>query len=463
MAKSYNALYPAAFAAVLFIFTLLSITSFPSPLLWDSSVYIGMGKYIWSSGHSGLWEPSRPLLLPSLLGFFWALGLQPHFFGAVAMLLFSLGCCCLTYMLASKVFCRKTGLLSMALFSFLPSFFMLNNTILTEIPSTFFFLLGVYFSVRKRYMLSGLFLGLAFMTRFFQIILIMPLIAFVLYRCCKKKERWADFAKLIICFIIPVLIYLGLNSFLYSNPFYPFLLQSFMTQYTGWAFHKPISYYFLGLARENILFVFILASAFAVLYRAKPLQSMVLAVFACSFLLFSLAQHKEMRILIPLLPFMCILAADGIVFLSAALGKYKNAAIAAALIVFLALAAPQMKHDVHDANLGAFYDYSQRIGAGKLWISNPSFIARTDLLAYELIYFPLYDSRKALSLQEKAHQADIVMLNTCDILPCPPSDISCDEATEGLVSSLKSSLSLVYSENVAGCDYYIFEGALKKI
>ena len=50
-------------------------------LWWDSSVYIGMGKYIYSSGELGLYEASRPLIWPLILGFFWKLGLDVIFFG----------------------------------------------------------------------------------------------------------------------------------------------------------------------------------------------------------------------------------------------------------------------------------------------------------------------------------------------------------------------------------------------
>ncbi|MDO8661514.1 MAG: hypothetical protein Q7K43_06500, partial [Candidatus Woesearchaeota archaeon] len=46
---------------------------------WDSGVYIGMGKWLWSLSTSGLWEDFRPVLWPIVLGFFWKIGLNPVF------------------------------------------------------------------------------------------------------------------------------------------------------------------------------------------------------------------------------------------------------------------------------------------------------------------------------------------------------------------------------------------------
>ena len=56
-------------------------------LLWDSSVYAGMGKFIFSLGKAGLWEHIRPVLLPFFLGIFWKLNLDAIFFGQILEIL----------------------------------------------------------------------------------------------------------------------------------------------------------------------------------------------------------------------------------------------------------------------------------------------------------------------------------------------------------------------------------------
>src|SRR3989338_477668 len=69
-------------------------------LWWDSSVYLGMGKYIYSLGETGLYEESRPLVWPLILGVFWKFGLDAAFFGRLAVLIFSIGTIISAYFIA---------------------------------------------------------------------------------------------------------------------------------------------------------------------------------------------------------------------------------------------------------------------------------------------------------------------------------------------------------------------------
>src|SRR3989338_1546051 len=80
------------------------------PLWWDSHVYIGMGKYIFSGGQLGIWEVFRPILYPLLLGLFWKFGFNPIIFGKIMDLLLSLICIYLVYKIAKEVFNEKVAL-----------------------------------------------------------------------------------------------------------------------------------------------------------------------------------------------------------------------------------------------------------------------------------------------------------------------------------------------------------------
>jgi len=138
------------------IFFLFFSILYWTPLDWDSAVYIGMGKYIFSFGDSGLWEASRPLLWPIILGLIWKIGLNPVIFGKAISLLFAIGCIFMTYLLGKEVFDENTGLLAAIFIAFTPAFFLAGSQIMTEIPSAFFALTGVYLFIRKRYAYSGI-------------------------------------------------------------------------------------------------------------------------------------------------------------------------------------------------------------------------------------------------------------------------------------------------------------------
>ena len=104
-----------------------------------------------------------------------------------------------------------------------------------------------------------------------------------------------------------------------------------------------------------------------------------------------------------------------------------------------------------------FYNYieNEKIGNG-LWISNPSFIAYSNAKADELIYYPLYNSEKIDSLIANIDNAEHVLINTCDILPCPPDDNTCSKKHDDFIDLLKNRFSLKLYNEFGSCKHYIF-------
>jgi len=445
------------FVLILLLFFIVKIYSIfiVHDIWWDSSVFLGMGKYIYSFSEVGLWESSRPLVWPLVLGFFWKIGLDAVFFGKLLMILFSSGILILTYLTAHEVFNKKVALVSSLFLALSSTFFLFNNILHTEIVSTFFALFGSYLFIKKHYNLSGLLLGIAFMTRFFQLLVFVALSLILFYLFMKKKIPYRILFYFSLFFLIPVIPYLILNYILYNNPLHPFILQSFMSQFTGWVFFQPFYFYFVNLVKENILVLFsVLALLF--IFRKPEFKKMYIAiVFLFIFIPYNLVAHKEMRLLIPALPFLYILTSYGLFYFIGLFKRNKNIILSLLLLTFLILSVPNLRFDTYEDNLDPFYDYvkNTQIDDG-LWISNPAFIAFSSEKA-ELIYFPLYNSEKIDQLGSDILDAEHILLNTCDI-PCPPSDSSCEQKSEGFISLLKSKFNLVYSE-LDQCEYYIFQ------
>lgn len=447
--------------AFFLFFILISIVYLSSLLVhhdiwWDSAVFLGMGKYIYSFGSAGLWEASRPVLWPLILGLFWKLGLDALLLGKITVIIFSLGVILLTYLIAASLFDRKIALIASLFLSLSQTFFMFSNIMHTEIPSAFFAMLGLYFFIRKRYNYSGLFLGIAFMTRFFQLFAAAPLFLLLLYLTAKNKESLRALFNFSVFFLIPVIPYLMLNYLLYNNPVYPFLLQAFMTKYTGWVFNQPFYFYIISLARENFLAVFsILGLAFS--FRRHDFGKYALAfAFLGSFVPYNMAMHKEMRLLIPVLPLLYILASYGIVYFAGLLKKKKNLVLYSMLAVFFALSLPDLRFDSYDDGLDLFYIYVDESDAENLWISNPAFIAFSGKKADELIYYPVYGSERIDELKKGIGNANAVLINTCDI-PCPGYDEACGQKHSGFIDLLREEFLLVQSAEKGHCAYYIFE------
>ena len=422
---------------------------------WDSSVYLGIGKYIYSSGEAGLWEPSRPLVWPLMLGFFWEMGYV--FFGKLLVVFFSSGVLLLTYLIAKDLFNKKIAIIA-SLFLFLSqTFFLFNNILHTEIPSAFFVLLGFYFFVKKRYNLSALFLGIAFMTRFFQIFAFIPLILLLFYYFVRGKEHYRTLFYFSLYFLIPVVPYLISNYILYDNPFYPFLLQSWMSEYTGWVFSQPFYFYFVNLVKGNVLVLFAVLGLVFVFKRPSLDKVALVLLFLFVFVPYNLVAHKEMRLLITALPFLYILAAYGLLGFVNNFKKNKTLILSLLLIVFFIFNVPKLRFDMYEDNLEVFHNYIGNKGiVGGLWISNPAFIAYSDNKADELIYYPLYNSEKIDFLVDNVDNAEHVLLNTCDLLPCPSPDIACNRKHNAFIDLLKEKFVLVSNTKHAQCEYYIF-------
>lgn len=422
---------------------------------WDSSVYLGMGKYIFSFGESGLWEASRPLMWPVVLGLFWKLGLDPVLFGKITVILSSLGILVLTFLLAERAFGRKVAFASSLILSIFPTFFLFTGVLHAEIPSTFLFMLGLYYFVVHRYKLSGIILGLAFMSRFFQIFGVLALGVYMLYLIHKKKMFARHLFEFSLFFLIPVIPYLVLNYLLYGHPLYSFLLQQFMTQNTGWIFHQPWDFYFLGLFNETVLVIF---SVIGFLYFwRKPNKDSILIflVLLFQFVPYNLTAHKEMRLLIAVLPFLAMFISYGIF---QCLGNFrKRNYVAYALIVaFVILTVPKLQINNYDDNLDIFRDYVLDIEPGSnVYISNPSFVVDSDLKA-ELIYYPLYSSEKIVELKREILEIDEFLLNSCDILPCPAKDQLCAERHYSFLLDLEKSIALKFMTQIGECTYSIY-------
>jgi len=423
-------------------------------ILWDSAVYIGMGKFIFSFGKIGLWEPARPLVLPLFLGLFWRLGLDSVVFGSVLTVVFSIGCLCLTYLIGKEVFNEKIGLLSAFLLAFSPSFLFYSSSVLTGIPSTFFGLVSVYFLIKKKYFLSGLFIGLGFMTRFLQLFVLLPVVVYMVF----EKRRVRGLFRLGYGFSMVVIPYLVFNLFFYKNPIFPLILQMFMSRYTGWVYHNGLTFYFINILKENFLLLFSVVGVILVLMKRKSKQMVVLGIFLLFFIFFNSIAHKEVRFVLVFLPYMYLIAAYGIFKGIDLIKKEKNMfrfIVFVFMVVWLVQVTTQFEIPIYKG-YPEFRGYLADGVEGGLWVSNPIFVVDSDSGVDELVYYPLYNSKRIGVLIEELDGAEHILIDTCDILPCPPSDKLCVGRSEGFLGLLKDRFDVVHYKKEDNCEEFIF-------
>ncbi len=447
---------------VVFICANILFLNFYFDVWWDSSVYIGMGKYIFSLGQLGLWEESRPLILPLMLGIGQILNFDLIYFGRIISITFAILAIIAVYKIGVELFSKKVGVLAAFFTSFSYTFLFFSPNMLTEIPSTSFVLLAFYFFVKNRFFLMGVFSGLAIVTRLFQVFTLIGLALVFLVFLLRKPSFHKKFMYVILGAAVFVLPYVLLNYYLYNDILLPFKVQGHLTKTTGWMLYKEHGFYFTGLLKENFFIIFLLA--LPVFFKRNYKFYALLSIPLIYILIFTFVKHKEMRFMIAILPFLYLLVAY---CLEQIYNRLKNKTIAieflsVMIVVWLLITFSNFtdvisyKHQRDDEGFLYFQDYLKN-KEGVIWITNPLYALYSNSKIDGLLYF--YSSKNLISfIDRNKHNVDIVLFNDCDV-PCSPNDPSCFESKKILIDALVK-FEKIYEKKVDSCIYRIFSRAI---
>ena len=447
------------FIVLLFLVLKFLTLSIYKIVWWDAAVYIGMGKYIYSLGQIGLWEYTRPVVWPIILGFFWKIGLDTVLAGRIIEIAFGGLCILLTYKIAEKLLDKKTALLASMFLAISPTFFFFNGLMLTEIVSTFFALFALCFFIDKRYIISGIFFGMAFLTRFLQLLVFISLLLVMLFSM--NKKNLVDLSKVIAGFFIVLLPFLILNQFLYNSFLFPFVQHITITKNSGWLNYQPLKFYFFELFKEN-LFYLLLVFSIVLIFKGKNLNKKITAAaFLLAFIFFNLIKQKEMRFLIILMPYMYMLISLPIIYL---FDKLQNNAYRTAFIILITLSLTYSANNIYlyyqkeSAKTSPYAELEGKFSdaSGNIWVSSPIIAVSSDKRISRLLYYPFFDKEIKNDIAQDAENADFIFLDLCDI-GCRPNDSECEKEKINLLINFRQKLKLIYSSKNNGCDQYIFK------
>ncbi len=434
-------------AAILIVFASLSLclSISDSAIWWDSAVYLGMGKYLWSNGESGLLEPSRPLVLPFLLGFFWKIGANQALFANILSILFSIGVVFLTYLLGKQMYAEHIGIIAALFVAFSNTFLYFGHRPMTEIPSTFFLLLGLLLFFKNKHFLAGIFLGISFLTRFFQLLFIA---AFFIgaFAVIKRRAGLLDMAKGFTAAIIP---YALLSWLMYGNLFEPLAAQYVLSMNTGVIYSEHAFFYLIGLLKENFFIVAILALPF---FKATKETKVFAMPILLTLLIYSAFSHKEMRVVLVILPLLMIMAVHSTVLVFQYFSKrHKALATIASVILavlWLALSIANLMPSLSSGSTistqeRSFQAFMAQHEEKEFWISNPKYALFSDAKVSGLLYYPTI-----------AGTPDIALTNSCDFLG---NNKAYTEITAGHVKLVENSMRSTSIQTENDCVYRIFE------
>ena len=441
----------------LFLCANIIFLNFYRDVWWDSSVYIGMGKYIFSSGQSGLWEESRPLMLPLILGIGWKLGFDAVYFGRLVSITFAILTIFMTYAIGLKIFSKKAGLLAAFFTAFSYTFLFFSSNILTETPSAFFALLAFYFFLSNRFFLMGLFSGVAVMMRFFQAFALLGLYAVFLVYFYKKPNFHKKLGYLSLGLLLPIALYLLVNYYMYDDMLLPYKTQSYLTRTTGWMMYEEYGFYLIGLFKENFFLISLLFLPFA--FKRNHAFYAVFLSPLIYIIIFSLVKHKEMRFMLIILPFLYLLAAycleriyKKIHHKKTALALFCIMGMLWVFMVFESFKGINYRYQADDRGFLYLQNYL-RDNKGNVWITNPLYALYSDGKISGL----LYSSQQMINFISKGKdKVDIVLFNNCDI-PCPPAKIDtlCEE-NKKMLQNILTKFKKIYEKDKDSCRYEIY-------
>jgi hypothetical protein len=415
----------------------------PREPTWDAAVYWGAGKFLWSAGSAGLWEPLRPPLLPLVLGMLWRAGLPPLaaflFVGMVSIVAVYF----LLVLLGRRLGVRRTWIVALAALS--PLLVWSAPRGLTEVPAVALALASLLLFVKDRHFLAGLVAALAFLTKFPMGLVVVALAAAIMF--AKRDEQqehkqqqlthnWLarelslvkEVAVLCAGFLVPLAVYLVANLLAYGNPFLPFTEGAMVIAKAGiWLYPEGPFFYLLGAIKENLLLFFALPG---VILAVRKRSRAAIAVASAALLLmvyFSVLPHKEVRFLALFLPFLGLLAA----LCLDAVASWRWYIVLPAVLVLLQLILVGVYWSHYDAPYDVQLhaaDSSLRSIEGMVLVSTPRPALEVDA-RLALAYYPVFDEERVAGIKAMMPSYGALQWSDCDIV-CAPGDAGaqCEKA-----------------------------------
>ncbi len=224
--------YNLGFLLVLLFSTIIRIYYFfitkTQPLWYDESDYMATGLH-WVTNLPYYVNPQRPPLLPFLEFLIFKLSLGEITIRLI-LVLFSVGVVILTYLIGKEMYDKRVGLIASVIMALFWEVLFNTTRLHVEIPLLFFTYLSIYFfwkgyikKEKRHYIwLFGVFLALAFLTKYTIFLFGLTLLIFLLVterlKFLKNKDLWTA-VLLFFIFLIPYFIW----AYVSFDTLFPFL------------------------------------------------------------------------------------------------------------------------------------------------------------------------------------------------------------------------------------------------
>jgi hypothetical protein len=365
-----------AFALIYAILVSLNLSK--SPIQWDEVIHLNNGLLLLRGDYAGVGSFYPPLFDVVTMGFFKVLGVT-LLSGRLVSVTFSLLSLWVVFELVYRTYGALIALIASILLGIFPGFLWLSRLAMIETMLVFFFTASLFFFFSwlrnhqdKMLVLSGLMLGLGFLTKYQMLIAGVFMVASILLSAKGDLKRlFSKFTLLIITAAALAIPWVLISYQIYGSKMlydWMYALQTGNPEKSLYSARFPLPiFYFIEMTWPYsdvhpislLLFTISLLGLGLFAWRRKTEDKMLLTWFIVVFVFFTLIPNKHWRYVLPLFPALAISAASFIFFFyekaesawrgHISINKKRAVKVAAGLFtVFLAVGAIFSAKDAFD-------------------------------------------------------------------------------------------------------------------
>lgn len=442
----------AALVLGLFAVAELSIIAhiWNKPLIWDTAIYLAMGKYLFTGGAIGLWEVFRPPLLPVLAGRLWKAGMPPVGFTRFVAFTISFTGLAGIYWMVRDLYSKQEAYITVGLIAGTFTYFWWSNALLTGIPASILVFTSLYLAHKQRYLIAGLVGGLAFLTRFPSAVLGPAAVAFIAYSYYRKDDYRAMIRNAGLYtagFFLVATPYLAAMQYFYGSFLEPFVSGIAVPASNADKYLAGFYYLYNGIKTNPLLLGVLPGIYYAVKERQTEVYGFLFA-FVALYGFFSVFPHKEVRFILLFLPIMALFAARGY---SRHLNNYRSVVMLALIGLTIVGSFGMTYYDNRSVNEDAVKYYRAHSNLSGVVAANDA-----SIMAYgDIKYFALPPSTLEGSYERAQEQADYFSINSCAWY-CTPSIENCEAKIASFEKSLENRYNKSFEHRGRYCNYSIY-------
>jgi 4-amino-4-deoxy-L-arabinose transferase-like glycosyltransferase len=320
-----------AFALIYAVLVSLDLSK--TPVQWDEAIHLNNGLFLLRGEYTGVGSFYPPLFDVVTMSFFKVLGVTV-LSGRLVSVTFSLLSLLVVFELVYSLYGAKTALSASILLGIFPGFFWLSRLAMIETMLVFFFTTSLFFFFSwlrnrqdKMLVLSGLTIGLGFLTKYQMLIAAVIMVASTLLLAKNHlKLMFYKFTLLIITAVAVAIPWILISYQIYASKMldeWMYALQTGNPEKSLYSARYPLPiFYFIEMTWPYsdvhpislLLFSISLLGLGLFAWRRKKEDKLLLTWFILVFVFFTLIPNKHWRYVLPLFPALAISAASFIFF-----------------------------------------------------------------------------------------------------------------------------------------------------